>query len=130
MPPPDARPIDEANIARLQKYERKGFRFDILSRLPLWTTPLAKMYLIKARNLRNDIDELRTDFKRKVHSLKRTLKKQKSKIERLTIRQINQINSTEQQINSTSTSISSINGCPDSPVVINVVYDKLNLNKL
>jgi predicted phage gp36 major capsid-like protein len=81
----------------LQKYERRGFRFDILSRLPLWTTPLAKMYLIKVRNLRNDIAELRTDFERKVRSLKRTLKKQKSKIERLTIRQENQKNSTTQQ---------------------------------
>ena len=28
-----------------------------------------------------------------------------------------------------STSISSIDGCVDPPVVINVVYDKLNLNK-
>ena len=96
VPPPDARPIDEANIARLQKYERRGFRFDILSRLPLWTTPLAKMYLIKVRNLRNDIADLRTDFKRKVHSLKRTLKKQKSKIERLKLRQGKQKDSTTQ----------------------------------
>ena len=97
VPPPEYRAIDEPNISRLQKYERRGFRFD-LPKLPLWTTPLARMYLIKVRNLRNDIKELRTDFRRKVHSLKRTLKKQKSKIVRLTtIRQGNQINSTMQQ---------------------------------
>jgi hypothetical protein len=97
VPPPDYRPIDEPNISRLQKYERRGFRFD-LPKLPLWTTPLARMYLIQVRNLRNDIEELRTNFRRKVYSLKRTLKKQKSKIVRLTtLRQGNQTNSTTQQ---------------------------------
>ena len=44
--PEHARLIDEQNILRLQKYERRGFAF-VLSRMPLRIQPFAKMYLLK-----------------------------------------------------------------------------------